>query len=562
MLLGLRFQNIALLGSIELTFDEGFTVLTGETGAGKSILLDALDILFGGNQVSTPTRLLRDGESFGQIEATFLCSPPALSWLNHEGFVVEGNELIVSRELRLKENRLLNRCRLNGIVVNRQQISALRPLLIDLTVQGQTHKLGSSANQLQWLDQLGSAQTKDALIKVHQSWRAWEETFSMLKKVEFEKDKLIKKNNNLQILIEELEAAQLDDPFEDVKLQAEEDRLVNSVKLIETLDILMSRLQEGSDMYPSVADQIGVCIQDFQVIAKLDPSLTDYVNQIFDIHSNLQGLIIELQRYISSLDNNSSRLEEVQIRLFKLRKLLKIHGTSLPELLEYRDKLRSSFELSNTDELIADLKEKEEDLRKKRNENNLNLSKIRQVTAIAFEKSLMKHLRALGLLNVHFKIDFKEDEAKQNGADSVQFLFSANPGETLAPLHEIASGGEMSRFLLALKTVLSTTEGTTTLLFDEIDSGVSGRISGAIAKLLKELAMNRQVFCITHQPLIAAVADNHFRVYKSFENGVTHSYISQLSDFKDRQKELAELAGGDFEEARLYAACLLDHQAA
>ena len=174
----------------------------------------------------------------------------------------------------------------------------------------------------------------------------------------------------------------------------------------------------------------------------------------------------------------------------------------------------------------------------------------------------MAHLRPMGLANVRFEVAVDPTEPGESGADSVCFLFSANPGQPMAPLAEVASGGEMSRFLLALKTCLADVDGSSTLLFDEIDTGVSGRVSGAMADLLRMLSRHRQVFCVTHQPLVAAAADHHFQVSKEVVDGVTHSRVSQLRDTQERQRELAELAGGDLHEAEVYAASLLDQKAA
>jgi len=193
---------------------------------------------------------------------------------------------------------------------------------------------------------------------------------------------------------------------------------------------------------------------------------------------------------------------------------------------------------------------------------SLKITSLRKQYAKKLEEDLLKYLHPLGLEDIRFQIAFSLTELKETGADSINFLFSANPGQPLMPLAETASGGELSRFLLALKTVFSQVSGSTTLVFDEIDSGVSGRISTSIAKLLKEISAKKQVFCITHQPVIAASADFHFSVSKTVDNGVTNSKVLLLEEFRDRQSELAKLAGGTFEEASAYAASLLDNKAA
>ncbi len=562
MLVGLRLENIALLDSLELNFEEGLTVFTGETGAGKSILLDALDVLFGGDQVTPASRLLSHGEKRGQIEASFLTNLAVDTWLNEQGYDLEDKDLLISRELRLKDDRLINRCRINGILVNRSQIANLRPLLLDFTVQGQLYQLASPNKQLQWLDSYGKDLIQEKLIEVQSSWCLWNKAFINLHNAKQEQEQSRKKFQEFKNILEELEMAKLNDPFEDKKLQLEEDRLVNAVRLQQGLALLFDRLQENSDQLPSVLDHFSFCMQELRVITKLDSTLDIYENQLFEIQANLEELISNLNKYAMNLECNSSRLEEAQERLVYLKKLQKVYNSDLPHLLKRRDELRASLSSNNINQEIEELEKNEKLARNQMEQNNCALTKARQDVALEFEKDLIQYLRPLGLLNIRFKVQLSPLKPNENGADLITFLFSANPGNALAPLGEVASGGEMSRFLLALKTVLSNLDGSKTLFFDEIDSGVSGRVSGAVAAMLKDLSINRQVFCVTHQPLIAAVADHHFRVGKSVESGRTKSDVIHLCDLKDRQLELAELAGGDFAEARAYAASLLDHKAA
>ncbi len=262
MLVGLRLQNIALLESLELAFDKGFTVLTGETGAGKSILLDALDALFAGNHSISASRLLRDGSCTGQIEATFLANSNVDLWLEDEGFDLDDDQLVICREWRLKDQRLINRCRLNGFVVNRQQLAVLRPMLIDLTVQGQTHDLASSLNQINWLDSLGSHEFKQLLEQVKISWKNWNDSYLLLEKALFDKEKSDKEFHEFKNFLTDIEAAGLNNPDEDIQLQIEEDRLTNSVRLRDGIDNLLSILQNSHSELPSLEDQFANCIQE------------------------------------------------------------------------------------------------------------------------------------------------------------------------------------------------------------------------------------------------------------------------------------------------------------
>ncbi len=562
MLRGLRIENIGLLETLELSFERGLTVLTGETGAGKSILLDALDAVFGGYQGVSATRLLRVGSSSAQIEATFSANPLIQAWFSKEGIELEDEDLTISREWRVKKDRLISRSRINGTLINRHQLAILKPLLIDFTVQGQTYELISSSNQLFWLDRFGDLALKDALEQVKNNWRIWTESCQLLEKAKVESKNLLAKSQEIKEILETLETADLNDPFEDQKLEIEQDRLVNGVKLQEGLISLFTYFKGRTDDMPSIIDQLGICFHELQSMSKLDTSLLIYLEKTSDILKNIEELVIDLDRYSDLLENESFRLDEIQGRLALLKKLQRNYGFGLPDLIKYRDDLRELESTHDYSTLLNELENKENHARNERDHANFNLRKIRNSLAQKLEKKLLDFLRPLGLLNVSFKVQLNESTPTMQGIDSVQFLFSANPGQPLAPLGEVASGGEMSRFLLALKTVLSEVDGSSTLVFDEIDSGVSGRVSSAIGKVLKDLASHRQVFCVTHQPLIAAVADHHFRVVKFVENEITQSCVVKLSDFQDRQKELAELVGGDFEEARQYAAKLLDQKAA
>jgi DNA repair protein RecN (Recombination protein N) len=271
----------------------------------------------------------------------------------------------------------------------------------------------------------------------------------------------------------------------------------------------------------------------------------------------LRDLAREIDRYGASLDSDPERLAQLQERIALLRALERRHGQDLPDLLALRDRLRQELSPGGLETELAELAEREAAGRVRLEKASSQLSAARAVTARDLEAQLMEALRPMGLAHVRFAVEITPVAVSEEGGDGVTYLFSANPGQPLAPLLEVASGGEMSRFLLALKTCLAAADPEITLLFDEIDAGVSGRVSGAMAELLKRLARSRQVFCVTHQPLVAAAAEHHFKVAKVVENGETHTRVSHLRDTQARQAELAELAGGDSGEARTYAASLL-----
>jgi DNA repair protein RecN (Recombination protein N) len=288
--------------------------------------------------------------------------------------------------------------------------------------------------------------------------------------------------------------------------------------------------------------------------------LADLAGRCSEALAQLQDLARDLDRYGTSLESDPASLDQLQQRIAQLKALERRHGKTLAELIDWRDQLRQQLAPGGAEASLEALEAAEQAARGQRDRCNAQLGAARRGAAARLEQQLMEALRPMGLANVRFSVAIEPATPGEEGADAVQFLFSANPGQPLAPLAEVASGGEMSRFLLALKTCLAAADQHVTLLFDEIDTGVSGRVSGAMAELLQRLAQQRQVFCVTHQPLVAAAADHHFRVAKEVRGGVTHTQVSQLRDTQARQAELAELAGGDSGETRSYAASLLKRE--
>ena len=553
MLTGLRLQNIALIEELQLEFSGGFTVLTGETGAGKSILLDALDALLGG---SGP-RLLRQGTERGAIEASFSLTPPLQSWLADQELEADDGEVLLSREWRLSEDRLSSRHRLNGVAVNRAQIQELRPLLLDLTVQGQTQQLARPGQQRRWLDRFAGELLQAQLPLVAEAFRAWRAASQALEQAQSNWQQLQQERERQEQLLSDLEAAQLEDPAERERLQAEENRLAHGVRLQEGVMGLIGRLVDGAEESPSVLDHLAACEGELAVMQQLDPDLAALASRCSDGLAQIQDLARDLDRYGAGLESDPDSLDQLQQRIAQLKALERRHGKSIDELIVWRDGLREQLAPGGAEASLEALEVAELAAREQRDHSNAQLSAARRAAAEQLEQQLMQALRPMGLANVRFSVAIEPATPGEDGADAVQFRFSANPGQPLAPLAEVASGGEMSRFLLALKTCLAAADPHVTLLFDEIDTGVSGRVSGAMAELLQRLAQQRQVFCVTHQPLVAAAADHHFRVAKEVQGGTTHTRVSQLRDTQARQAELVELAGGDSGETRSYAASLL-----
>ena len=561
MLNSLRFQNIALFGTLEIDFDKGFTVFTGQTGSGKSIFLDTLNSLLANKKTPLDNRLVEKGSSFSSIEGVFCVMSSTKDWLIDQE-IDDDDELVVTREWRLKDNKYKSRFRINGVLVNRDQISKLRSLLLDFTLQGDTYILNSPSYQLNLLDSLGLKKVQESVASVTQDWKSWHDSNAQLKEAQ---DKIFdskKQFEDMQYTYQDLEKLELEDPNEDNKLEIDQNRLSNLVRLKEGIKSLLVRLNESLDEYPSLLDHTNFCIHELKVLSQIDSSLESIFDNFSILTNNLYNLIYQINDYEKTLDVDPAFLNDLQVRLSTLKLYKKKYQRNLPDLITYKKELMNCLSLQGDSSNMEELSSFELKKRIIRDKSNQELSNIRKTIALQLEDELIISLKKLGIPNVRFKVVFEECEPTVNGIDKVNFMFSANPGFPLHALSETASGGEKSRVLLAIKAIFASFDQTNLLIFDEIDSGVSGSVSGHIANLLSQLSHHRQVFCVTHQPLIAAFADNHFAFKKNVISGKTISKLTNLIQMPDRQKELALLAGGGIVEANAYAASLLEHKAA
>ncbi|AIQ98376.1 DNA repair protein RecN [Prochlorococcus sp. MIT 0801] len=561
MLNSLRFQNIALFGNTEIDFAKGFTAFTGQTGSGKSIFIDTLNALLANKKTPLDNRLVAEGSLFSSIEGVFSILQQTKEWLIDQEFDID-EELIVTREWRLKENKYKSRFRINGVIVNRDQISELRSLLLDFTLQGDTYILNDSLHQLSLLDSLGLNKIKESITEVKQNWNIWNDSNLRLEDARVRITDSKKELEEMQYIYQDLDKLELEDPNEHIKLETDQNRLSNILRLKEGVKSLLTRLNDTLEEYPSILDHAHFCINELKSLSQIDSSLKPIYDYFYTITNNLNELIYQINDYEKTLDVDPSFLNHLQIRLSTLKLYQKKYQRDIPDLIRYKNELFNSLSLQESSNNINDLSSDENKKRNIRDKSNKDLSLIRKNIASQLEEKLIISLKKLGIPNVRFKVVFEKCEPTINGIDKVKFMFSANPGIPLASLSETASGGEKSRVLLAIKAIFSTFEDSNLLIFDEIDSGVSGSISSYVANLLRELANHRQVFCVTHQPLIAAFADNHFALKKSVISGHTKSVVINLKEIPERQRELALLAGGEIVEANAYAASLLEHKAA
>ena len=576
MLSFLRIKNFALIDHLELGFGQGLNVLTGETGAGKSIILDAIDILLGGK---VNGRVIRQGSHYSQIEATFQITPVLEAWLiSQEIESLETDSLICSRELMLTGDSLRSRSRVNGVVVNRQLLAELREKLVEITAQGQTVQLMDASVQRKLLDLYGGKPQLAQRATVETLYHQYQSSVQALEaRRQSEKDRL-QRLDILEYQLKELREAQLSDADEWETLEQERDRLSHVVELQQLSYQAYQLLYQNDRGDNAVADLLAQAEGIVQDMIRYDSGLDSLLEMLRNATTQVIETGQQLNVYGNHLEADPQRLAEVEERLLLLKRLCRKYGPSLTEAIAYWQKLESEEQQINDQEQSLEVLEQATEKAKVTLEKECAiLTQLRQQTARQLEQELVQQLKPLAMEKVIFSCQINPIPPQITGADQVIFYFSPNPGEKIQPLSTTASGGEMSRFLLALKACFSLAESVSqTLIFDEIDVGVSGKVAQAIADKLYHLSQRQQVLCVTHQPLVAALADQHFRVDKTIieESSLpidlnleadplsdirTVVRITPLITLQHRQEELAQLAGGhSAQEALTFAQSLLN----
>lgn len=563
MLLSLRIENFALIDCLELSFGEGLNVLTGETGAGKSIILDAIGAILG---EKVTARMIRTGASRSRLEACFEVTPALQAWLTTQAIApMEDGTLICSRELTLPTegtsrttgSGVRSRSRVNGVLVNKQQLDSLREYLVEMTAQGQTLQLGQLAIQRELLDSFGGPVLNQQRQQVATAFAHYQQALRALEARQQSQQQRLQRLDLLQYQVEELAAAHLSDPQELAELEQEYQRLSHSVELKQQSYAVYQSVYQNEEGGLAAADLLGQAEGILTEMQTYDPQ----VGSILELVSSALTQVVEAGRqinaYASYLETDPDRLQQVGDRIQVLKQICRKYGPTLGEAIAYAERITQELgELTTEGETLEALEATCAAKRQHLDQVCAVLTQLRQTAAHQLEATLVTALKPLAMERVQFQVVFTPIPPTAAGADRVAFHFSPNPGEPLQPLAETASGGEMSRFLLALKAVL--TQGaaslTPVLVFDEIDVGVSGRVAQAIAQKLHQLAQQQQVLCVTHQPIVAAMADHHFRVDKRVVTSLgdasgpgterTIVEVHRLNPAQQRQ-ELAQLASGE-----------------
>jgi DNA repair protein RecN (Recombination protein N) len=566
MLLYLRIQNFALIDELELEFGAGLNVLTGETGAGKSIILDAIDLVLGGK---ASLRMIRTGMEKSTIEGVFETNDRVRTWLLDREFdLPEDRTVICSRELSINGTNLRSRMRVNGSICNLQLTQELRELLIEITAQGQTIQLINTTYQRELLDLYGGApllKQREIVATAHSAYqsvdRIWRD------RLQTEQQRL-QRLDLLQYQAQELAQVNLTAPDELIHLEEERQRLTHVVDL-QQQSYAVYQLLYQNDIGESiaVADLLGKAESTLTGMVEIDSSLQSTLDLVSLALSQVTEAGREINYYGSALEADPDRLLEIEERIRTLKLICRKYGPSLTEAIEHQTAIDTELtQLTGSGVSLEELEQQAQDLQAKLAKSCHRLTTLRQQAAIDLEQHLIRELKPLAMDKVQFQVEITPQSPTLIGADIVVFHFSPNPGEPIQPLAATASGGEMSRFLLALTACFSHQGGVGTLIFDEIDAGVSGKVAQSIASKLHHLSQFQQILCVTHQPLIAAMADRHFRVAKAtidHRNSVntterTIVRIEELQSQHQRRDEIAQIAGGQSaQEAISFATSLL-----
>ena len=547
MLSKIFIKNYILIDELELDLSEGLNIITGETGAGKSILINAIDIAFGG---TANKDVIKTGSDKALIEITIRNKKQDVSALFDEyGIESFGDEIILSREITSTSNR----ARVNGSIVNREFMKIFREMFLDIHSQHQTYSFLQPKYHITLLDSYIKNTSGELLENYKSGFNKYKLMLAELEELKTAADKTEDQIEFLKFQVEEIEGAGVNEIDEDEKLNNELAVLENVEKLKELTGSSYWSIS-GDD--GSILEGLLQIKQNLSKASGMDNSLEQIESELIGSIDALKGISSFLRDYSSSLENDEERINTIQERLFLLDKLKRKYGGTLENVIKEGDKLRKEldnieFSTQNIEELEGKIKEQLKLITKQAEK----LSEERKKHAQVLSSLIVEKLEKLELPKVKFVIDISQCELNQNGCDKVEFLISTNISESLKPLVQVASGGEVSRVMLAIKTIFAESDNIDTIIFDEIDTGISGKTSQSVADEVKELSEYMQIIMITHQAIIASKSDRHIFVSKT-QNDTTNVDISVL-DGEQKLKAIAELASGGVNEESLKFAKML-----
>ena len=536
MLIHLHVKNLALIEDIEVEFGPGLNILTGETGAGKSVLLGSMQLILGGR---TARDMIRTGASCALVELLFQVeNKKAEQALNSLGIFTEEGQVLLSR--KIMDGRSINK--INGETCTVGQMKAAAECLLDIHGQHEHQSLLYQEKQLEILDAYGREKIRPAKEAVRQSYEEYRKYMRALKELDTDEEQRNREKAFLEFEISEIEKAHLV-PGEDEELETLYRRLNNGKLILETLQSVHSLT--GYDSGQGAGEAVGTGVRELLRVTEYDTQLESMAETLQEIDGLLNDFNRELSSYVEDLSFDDETFYETEKRLDQINGLKAKYGRTIEEILEYQNTQQQKLEKlaryeENFLEARQNLKKAEEQLEK----DSYVLSEIRKDYSKTLTEKIIEGLRDLNFLDVKFRIDFqRKQEFTDNGYDSIEYEISTNPGESVKPLGRIVSGGELSRIMLAIKAILADRDQIETLIFDEIDTGISGRTAQKVSEKMAVIGSCHQVLCITHLPQIAAMADTHFEIEKHQKGSETITEIHPLGE-RESVRELARLLGG------------------
>ena len=530
MLLNLHVKNLALIEEVDVDFEKGLIVLTGETGAGKSLILGSVNIALG-NKASKD--MIRKGTDYSLVELTFSVSENCAKQLKkYDIYMEEDNIVTVTR--KISEGRSISK--INGETVNIKTLKNVMSLLIDIHGQHDHQSLLYTKNHLDILDKFAKDSILELKEQIKEEYSKYTKLIKKLEEFNIDEGQKAREIEFAEYEVNEIESANLK-PEEDVQVEEEFKKLSNSKEIVSALSEIYNAL--GYETAGGLGDIINKAVMDINSIKGMDEKISQFQTELYDIDNLCRELTSQIYDYNSGMDFNPEYVREVEERLDVINHLKLKYGNSIEEILRYKEEEEEYLEkLNNMTDEMESVKNQISELEGTLNNLCTKLSEQRKKAAKELEVLVKQALVDLNFIAVEFEIQITRKESiGENGFDNVEFMISTNPGESVKPLVKVASGGELSRIMLAIKSILATEDDIDTLIFDEIDTGISGQTAMKVAEKMAKISRNHQVICISHLSQIAAMADSHYLIKKTADENSTTTSIKKLT----RQQSIEEL---------------------
>ncbi|WAM30629.1 DNA repair protein RecN [Caldicellulosiruptor naganoensis] len=533
MLKRLYIENIAIIDKLEIEFEKGLSILTGETGAGKSIIIDSLSLLLG---TKAKKDIIRTNSTKALVSAVFdIEKESTVNFINSRGIELEDGQLIVSREIYSNGKSV---CKINGQFVTLSSLREITTHIFEIHGQNETHLLNDKKIQLMYIDRFCGKDVEDLKREYKKLFNEYQEKGKMLRELIENEEEKERRLDILNYQISEIESVS-PRVGEDIELEKKREIVQNFSKLKYNTEKIMHIINKN------LMEYLEVCIKLANENAKFDQDFNQLAERLNSVYYEIEDILFAISKKFDSYTVDEHEIDKIIDRLDKINRLKKKYGGSIEQVLKFKEELiRQKIAIEKNSEIVEELKVNLSKIGERLLFLANEISNLRKDAAREFEKKVLEVLEQLEMKNVNFRVSFMQSDLYEEGIDEVEFLISTNVGQELKSLSSIASGGELSRIMLAIKSIMAEKDDILLLIFDEIDSGLSGVAATKLARLLKDLSKKHQVICITHLPQVAAAADNHFYVYKEVKDNSTVSNAKRL-DENESLKEIARMFSGE-----------------